>query len=397
MKQLILVLLFFLFAQLSFADWVQVTGRAPFKKGLYEQAREHAREDALQQAVMQLGSQIKSEQRVVNGILKHDQISVSSQARVNKSLVVDEYIWKGVLHLSMNVDVEDVPACPTSQASNYKKKVVVLGFSVQSPKQARLGRIHDVNRGLSGALSQALHEQNGLVVFQSSQYALYDEVVNAPSTYTEQQTLTKAAEFAKQTGAQFVVSGVIRDLGVEDEAVFGNSYWARIKRFGSKSNTNRRFSADVFVHDGFSGAIIWQRNFALSAKWTADPDKKIGFGSAQFWQDDYGMAVDELVHTMASMVDEQLRCQPFITRISRVEGKTLHFSSGASSGLRPGDKLSLYRTFNFYDADLLKGVELSNVKTALTISQVHPSFASGSISVDPGRLNIQIDDLLVAW
>jgi len=396
-KKFGLALLLILFSQLSFSDWVQVTGRAPFKKGLYEQAREHARKDALQQAVMQFGSQVKSEQRVVNGILKHDQISVSSQARVNKSIVVDEYIWKGVLHLSMNIDVEDVPACPTSQASAYKKKVVVLGFSVQSPEQARLGSIHDVNRGLSSVLNQALHEQGGLVVFQSSQHTLYDEVSNAPSSYTEQQTLTKAAAFAKQTGAQFVVSGVVRDLGVEDESVFENSYWARLKRFGSQANTNRRFSADIFVHDGFSGAIIWQRNFALSAKWTADPDKKVGFGSAEFWQDDYGIAVNELAHTMASMVDEQLRCQPFMTRISRVEGKTLHFSSGASSGVRPGDKLSLYRTFNYYDADMLKGAELTNVKTALTVSQVHPGFASGNISVDPGRLNIQIDDLLVAW
>jgi len=395
MKKANVVLVLVLFSQLVCADWVQVTGKAPYKDGGYEQAREKAREDALLQAIMQVGSHVKSEQGVVNGILKHDQISVSSRGRVRKSLVLDEYIWKGVLHLSMNVDVDEVPTCSGSQASTYKKQVVVLGFSVQSPNQTRLGAIHDVNRGLSSVLNQALHERGGLVVFQSSQHSLYEDLVNAPSSYTEQQTLTKAAAFAKQTGAQFVVSGVVRDLGFEDEAAFGTSYWARIKRF--QANTNRRFSVDVFVHDGFSGAIIWQKNFALSAKWTTDPDKKIGFGSAEFWQDEYGVAVGRLVNDMATMVDEQLRCQPFMTRISRVEGKTIHFLSGASAGVRPGDKLALYRTFNFYDADMLKGVELTNVKTALTVSQVHPGFASGKISVDPGRLNIQVDDLLVAW
>ena len=86
-----------------------------------------------------------------------------------------------------------------------------------------------------------------------------------------------------------------------------------------------------------------------------------------------------------------------MTRISRVDGKTLHFDAGASTGIRPGDKLSLYRTFNFNDADQQRGVELTNVKTALTVSQVHPGFASGTIAVDPGRLNIQEDDLLIAW
>ncbi|MFT7372960.1 MAG: hypothetical protein ACI9T9_001654 [Oleiphilaceae bacterium] len=394
-KNAYVLLVLVLFSQLVCADWIQVTGKAPYKKGGYEQARENAREDALQQAIMQMGSHVKSEQKVVNGILKHDQISVSSQARVNKSLILDEYIWKGVLFLSMNVDVDEIPACTGSQASTYKKQVVVLGFSVQSPDQARLGAIHDVNRGLSSELNQALHERGSLVVFQSSQHSLYEDLINAPSSYTEQKTLTKAAAFAKQTGAQFVVSGVVRDLGFEDEAAFGTSFWSKLKRF--QANTKRRFSVDVFVHDGFSGAIIWQKNFALSAKWTTDPDKKIGFGSAEFWQDNYGAAVGSLVNEMATMVDEQLRCQPFMTRISRIEGKTIHFLSGASSGVRPGDKLALYRTFNFYDAGLLKGVELTNVKTTLTVSQVHPGFASGTILVDPGRLNIQIDDLVIAW
>lgn len=395
MNKASVVLILVLFSQCVCADWVQVTGKASYQEGLYEQAREKAREDALQQAMMQIASHVKSEQRLVNGILKHDQISVSSQARVNKSLVLDEYIWKGVLHLSMKVDVDEVPTCSGSQASSYKKQVVVLGFAVQSPDQTRHGAIHNVNRALSSTLNQALHEGGGLVVFQSSQHALYEDLVNAPSRYTEQQTLTKAAAFAKQTGAQFVVSGVVRDLGFEDEAALATSYWARLTRF--QANTNRRFSVDVFVHDGFSGAIIWQKNFALSAKWTVDLNKKIGFGSAEFWQNDYGLAVEGLVNEMAVMIDDQLRCQPFMTRISRVEDKTIHFLSGASSGVRPGDKLSLYRTYNFYDADLLKGVELRNVKTALTVLQVHPGFSSGIISVDPGRLNIQIDDLLVAW
>jgi hypothetical protein len=397
MKKSSVVLILLMFSPFVSAEWVQVIGKASYVEGNYEQARGKAREDALRQAIMQIGSHVKSEQRVVNGILKFDQVSVSSQARVKKSLVLDEYIYKGVLHLSMNVDVDDVPTCSGSQASTYKKQVVVLGFAVQSPDQTRLGAIHDVNRGLSSELNQALHERGDLVVFQSSQNSLYEDLINAPTSYTEQQTLTKAAAFAKQTGAQFVVSGVIRDLGFEDEAALGTSYWAHLKRLGGQANTNRRFIVDVFVHDGFSGAIIWQKNFALSEKWTTDPGKKIGFGSAEFWQDDYGVAVGGMVNEMAAMIDDQLRCQPFMTRISRIEGKTIHFLSGASSGVRPGDKLALYRTFNFYDADLLQGVELTNVKTTLTVSQVHPGFSSGKVLVEPGRLNIQIDDLLIAW
>ncbi len=99
----------------------------------------------------------------------------------------------------------------------------------------------------------------------------------------------------------------------------------------------------------------------------------------------------------AEDLDDMLRCQPFMTRITRVKGRTLQFDSGANSGVRPGDKLALYRTLRLYEADLIQATELTNVKAALTVSQVHPGFSTGKIMVDAGRLNIQQDDLLIAW
>jgi hypothetical protein len=86
-----------------------------------------------------------------------------------------------------------------------------------------------------------------------------------------------------------------------------------------------------------------------------------------------------------------------MTRVSRVDGKTLHFMSGANSGIRPGDRFSLYRAEYLQHATQDSSIELFNVKTALTVTQVHPDFGSGSIAVDPGRLNIQQDDVLIAW
>ena len=379
------------------AEWVQVKGSAPIVGGRYELAREQAREDAFQQAVMQFGMHVKSRQRVENGVLMQDEVSLSSEARVNKSTVDGEYVKRGILYLKMSVDVESVASCPDSQASGYKKKVAILGFTLQTPEQARLGALHDVERGLASAFNRALKRQDSLIVFENSQFSLHKETINAPSQYTVQKTLTNAAEFAKNMGAQFVISGVVRDMSVEDASAFSSSYLAKLKRLGPLANLNRHFSIDMFIHDGFSGAIVWQKNLSVTARWEEDVQEPIGFGSAEFWQGQYGQAVSGLIDGVSGLVSEQLRCQPFMTRISRVEGKTLHFSSGASSGVRPGDQLSVFRTYNFYDAHMLQGMELTNVKTALTVSQVHPGFASGRISVDPGRLNIQEDDLLIAW
>jgi hypothetical protein len=379
------------------ADWVQVTGKAVYDEDRYDYVRQQAREDALQQAVMSLGGRVESIQRVENGLISQDSFSLSNDASVNEAVLEDEYIEGGILNLVMSVDVEAVPTCPSSQANAYKKKVAVMGFALQSPQQAKMGRLDNIERGLASALNSALHQQDNLVVFEHSQFGLHQETTNAPTRFTAQRTLTKATNYAQQIGAQFVVSGVVRDLGVENTESFSTSYWNKLKRLTQQVNMNRRFTTEIFVHDGFSGAIVWQKRFSTSAPWTDELGRDIGFGSSEFWQGEYGQAVSAVVDDMAWMIGDQLRCQPFMTRISRVDGKTLHFTSGASSGLRPGDKLSVYRTYNYYDSDLLKGTELMNAKTALTVSQVHPNFSSGSIAVDPGRLNIQEDDLLVAW
>ena len=379
------------------AEWIQVTGVAALKDGLYDQARASAHSDALRKAAMQFGTQIHSEQIMRNGQLVEDKVRLDSQAKIRRSEVQEEYVSEGSLYLVMNVDLERVQSCPGSQAAGYKKAVALMGFSLQSPSQALLGGLHDIDRGLSAALNQALTRQDSLLVMSASQSDLYADDRNAPTRYANEGQLTQTTRVAQDLGAQFVVSGVVRDLSVEDPDHYKNSRWQSLLRVSKLSNPLRRFSVDVFVHDGFSGSIIWQENFSTMADWNFAANEQVGFASAEFWNDSYGRAVQSEINTMAYLVAEQLRCQPFMTRISRVKGKTLHFDSGARTGIRPGDKFSLYRTYAFYDANRMAGVELQNAKTALTVSQVHPEFGSGTIGIDPGRINIQEDDVLIAW
>lgn len=379
------------------AEWIQVTGKASLQHGRYDLAREQAMKDALRQAAYQYGVDIDSQQLMENGQLKEDNFNLSSRAKVKQSVIHSESEEDGYLLLTLNVDMVNQPLCAETQASSYKKELAVLGFSLQVPEQVNMGSLKNIERGLASELGRRLKEVDSVVVYEQSQVAIYDDLRNAPSRYTDQLTLTNVANYAKQAGVQFVVSGVIRDLSLEDPSAFATDYWAKLKRLAQKANQNRRFVVDLFVHDGFSGSIVWQKQFSTRGEWQAELTDKIGFGSSEFMREEYGQKVAELIKAMAENVTEQVHCQPFMTRISRVEGKTLHFSSGASSGIRPGDALALYRTSNFYDSDRLSGIDLENVKTALTVTQVHPNFSSGTISVDSGRLNIQEDDLLIVW
>lgn len=396
------VLLMVFLCQLSSlvsAEWIQVTGRATVVDGQYELARQQARDDALQQAAMRLGASIEGRQEMSNGALTKDDVTVTTHAKAKSIVIVDESVDGNVLSMVVNADMVKIETqlCPADKANGYKKEVAVLGFSVQKPQQANLGALHDVDRKLSSFLKEQLVELDNLVVHESSQYQLYDELINAPTAETSQRTLTKVVKYAQQMDVQFIVSGIVRDLSVADADAYGTSVWKSTRRFWGVSDRDRHFAVEVFIHDGFSGSVVFQKRYEVTGTWDADPNDQVGFASPAFAKTAYGRSVVELLSDVAQEVNGSVRCQPFMARITRAEGKTIHFSSGASTGIRPGDQLAVYRTYRFYDSDLLAGTELTNAKAALTVSQVHPSFATGTISVDAGRLNIQPDDLLIAW
>lgn len=375
------LLLVGVFSQIAYArpsEWFLVTGTASLNDTSYEAAKTRAMNDAYWQA-----AQISQQQ--------------NKRAFLGATIVEREYQESGKLKLDINVEIQFQPVCEQTQSQAYKKQVAVVGFSLLTPAQTSMGHVAEVERGFADLLGQALKSTDSLVVYEQSQIALHADVRNAPSHYTEQLTLSQATHFAKQAGVQFVVSGVILDMGLEDKGAYATDYWTRLKRMAGQTNQKRRFKVDVFIHDGFSGALVWQQQFDIQGQWQADLSERMAFDSPAFQYQDYGQQISRLTDSVAEEIAEQLRCQPFMTRITRVEGKTLHFSAGASAGIRPGDTLALYRTSNFYDANRLSGVDLQNVKTALTVSQVHPHFSSGTISIDPGRVNIQEDDLLIVW
>jgi hypothetical protein len=379
------------------ADWVEVTGSASVDEQTYDEAREQVQQEALRQALLSQGIKLESHQYIKNGKLLRDELKVDSDAHIRRIELRNEELDGDSLTLTLGVDIDRLHLCPDSQAAKYRKTVALLGFSLQTPDQANWGDLHSVSRGLSSSINEALQQHEKLLVFESSEHSLYGNVRNAPSYLTQSKTLTKASTIIRQSGAQFVLSGVVRDMGLQDSGTYETSIWGRTMRSWALANETRRFSMELFVHDGFSGELISQSNFATEGDWNVASNQKIGFASQAFWKTNYGDAIHELIDEIAYYVDEQLQCQPFMTRISRVDGKNLQFKAGAASGIRPGDQFSVYRSFSFSDPYSKQQFELTNVKTALTVSQVHPSFGTGTIEIEAGRINVQQDDLLIVW
>ncbi|ARU55709.1 lipoprotein [Oleiphilus messinensis] len=379
------------------AEWVSGEGVAVIQYGDVDAAMLEARRLALQDALSKGMLRVSGSTKVVNGAVQRDDLMVSSQASVKKVEVLSEKVDGNEVRVVINANLSSESACPSGTANHYRKKLAVTSFALQEREQASLGGLDNIERALASHFVDQLNRTGNMLVFESSQYKLYDEIRNAPTAESEKRTLTKAVRIAKQMDVQFVLSGVVRDLSVHDPDAFGTSIIAGMTRWAGEADTRRAFDIEVFVHDGFSGALVFQNRYRTDAAWDLDLDASPGFGSPHFWNSDYGSKAARLLSGVTTEVAELVQCQPFMARIAKVDGKIIHFSTGASAGIRPGDQMSIYRGMQYFDADLLDFTELTDVKTVLTVDQVQPHFSRGRMVVDAGRVNIQKDDLLIVW
>lgn len=371
-------------------------GHATIHGGDVDAAREKAREAALRDVALRYEAQISSRDTVENGVVTESRLQVASSARARDARIVDEYRRGDLLRVTVRADMSAGSSCGAGEAAGLKKRVAVTGFPILHPDQARVGRIDDAGEVLPQQLQASLRETGRLQVYGATTSRLFQDLLNAPTQQKFDNRLTNVIQVARELDVQFVVTGVIRDLGVSDPSAWGSSVLDRLQRGVGVANQNRRFVADMMVFDGFSGAPIYQQRFAAEAQWDAGQGASVGFDSAGFQETAYGQAVSGIMVDMSSAVQEALACQPFITRITRVDGNRVTLASGATAGLRPGDELHLYRSQSFFDS--LGGTpELSDSQTRMTLNNVHPDFSNGKMPLSGGEINIQRDDVAIVW
>ncbi|MDX1599030.1 flagellar assembly protein T N-terminal domain-containing protein [uncultured Marinobacter sp.] len=392
----LLLVLSLLVTPMANAVVLEGVGHATIYSGNVDAARDKAREAALRDVALQYEAQISSRDTMENGVITESRLQVASSARARDARIVDEYRSGDLLRITVRAEVSESSRCSSGDAAGLKKRVAVTGFPILYPDQARVGRIGDAGEILPQQLQASLRETGRLQVYGATTSRLFQDLLNAPTQQKFDNRLTNVIQVARELDVQFVVTGVIRDLGVSDPSAWGTSVLDRMQRGAGLANQNRRFVADMMVFDGFSGAPVYQQRFATEAQWDAGPGASAGFDSAGFQETQYGQAVDKVMADMGAAVQEALACQPFITRITRVDGSKVTLASGATAGLRPGDELHLYRSESFFDS--LGGTpELSDSQTRLTLNNVHPDFSNGTMPLSGGEINIQRDDVAIVW
>ncbi|GGY36398.1 hypothetical protein GCM10011297_06890 [Bacterioplanes sanyensis] len=395
-SQLIIILLWAAASTVQ-ALSVEVVGRAEIGNSV-SYSRTMALEDAMQRASLRAGAQVSSTQLMSKGVVEQDDVRIASSSRLSNVEVLWEDQRDGLYEVAIKADVSPQAMCPAS-TQRYRKAIAVAGFGLANPTEASMGDLHNVEQALPRVLVNSLNDRGAIHAFDATRVSLYQNPRRAPSTETAQQRLTTSVALATQLGAQYVVSGVVRSLAMVGEAgdyARQGDSWLTLMGFDD-DDRRRQFVVDVFVHDGLSGAMLFQRSYSTEGEWTAARTARPGFASPKFWQTPYGGEVRNLLSGVIDDIDEVLRCQPFMARIVKARGHRLHIEASAGAGIRPGDTFKVYRTGTFYNLDLEPRTELTDMATEVVVKQVQPQFVVAEMQLTAEHLAIQRDDMVIAW
>ena len=402
MKSLfLLVSIYCLLASVSAEETVTVRadGYAPIEYRDENSAKIRALRQAIENASIQVGANVHSTQVVENGNLTVDYLRVNSAAKVSDIRIVQEGRDGELYHVQIVAKVSPNQICANVMANHFRKSVAITGFSMEHPEHATLGHLGAVDRSLAALIVNDLNGRDGLRALSANYMTLYPNTPSAPTQISPRMTLTRAVSAAKDLGVQFVVSGVIRDMAMENPNAPRASRWDKwLKRVGiEKASRTRHFVFDLFVHDGYSGALVFQSRYRTYGIWNEKRNAEVGFGTAKYFSTDYGQQVRMLLNQAVADIQQTIQCQPFMATIAQVSGNRIYVSSGAETGLRPGDFLSVYRTSQKFDRRGDAFWQITDTRLVAEVKQVQPYYTVAELAVGVDRLNLQMDDLVMAW
>lgn len=367
------------FVFLSGSAWaalIEAEGVAAISSGGIKLARQSAIKDALRQASMQAGLSFEAADLVTPvGVMV-----TSSRMRAERDLtqpaILREWTEGDFFHVIVQVDNAQ-PGSARIPAPTYKKKIVATPFNVR--KSLQLEDIDEISSSFPRELSHRL-ENSKKFLTKVSKFAFPAEAG----------AINPGIEAIRQISAlqdsQFVISGEILDAGSGAEG----GYW------GLFETRKRRFEVEIFIHDGFTGALIARHRLNTFATGEHQIGRDKPFGSSAFFATNFGKAIDAVLNSTVEMIKIELEALPFAARIIRIEGEKAYLNAGATSALLPGDTLAVYRLKDQLPVIGLNGASEYGIPempvATLTINQVQPMFSIGEISLPMKDVKIREGD-----
>ena len=331
-----------------------VQGSAVITDAGVAQARQAAISDAVAKASLQLKR------------------SNSGSLLVSDIKVVDEWQEDNVYHLQALVLLSQQQAC----RAPYRKRIVATGFPVMNPDQVNGTESQDLFSGIPREISNRLMEGGDFIARNMTNIVLYTRPDLAPEILGNGGFAGSVIlDIAKRHEAQFVLSGVIRDFKVEStEYVRGSGLFAMLKSAMRDYVARRSVGIDVFVHDGFTGALLFQHRYTDSILGDVSLPSGYTVGSERFDSTSAGHKITEIIHQASDDIQKLFGCYPFAARVARVDNNRIYIAAGAQDKIKMGDR------FNVYSAGISRsaGMGFTDSIGLMVISDVGPSMAAGN-------------------
>ncbi len=387
---------------LAQAQTVEAEGAARIESSV-ALAKRMALQDAIRQALMQANAQISTTTVTTRRGVVADNMRFSAQGRVTQVVILREWSDKNHYYVKIRAQVpgdalieallkaeQDGAAEPAGSypngnveaANRYRRKVAVSQFHVLDRTQ-----IHDlpqIETELARELERRLISDGRVLTVNASQYLLplseegvisQRRILGALPPAREPHQV--ASEFAESLGVQFVVTGVIRDMGVSNHFL------------GRKM---RHLELDLFIHDGISGVSVARHRVSETVQEHVLADLHPADSvmmSEKFFASPFGRKVDQMLDRMVALIISDVGSQPFTARVIRAEGNRVYFDAGGLAGIRVGDVLNTYRLSEVpmkdYPGQRALGYT-ENPVTSLVVTQVQRLFSVGELSEDMVRL-----------
>jgi len=382
-------------------EQVTVEGQAIIKNGAKLLARKMAIRDAIREASLTNNSQINSHTRVDRNTIALDSFSLRTAALVKQTKVIDEWIEKDIYHVRVIINLTSHASCKPI----YRKKIVATAFPFSHPSHTSLSESNDLSPGIPREISNMLAESGEYTTRNKTHTVLFQEAGLAPELQENHPyQASEIINLAKNNQAQFVLSGVIRDLDSADRHYTrGNGFGAWLGSFSSYYNNSRAITIDIYIHDGYTGALLFQHRYkdtvdsTFSSIWVPD---NVMVGSIDFKNSATGNVITNIINQSANDIQESIGCFPFYTRILKIEGNKIFIDAGAQERINPGDQLIVYRnagTIHALDSDQEIVGLYKNAVGMMTITEVTPLFSVGELEAPPYMLGVEVGDWVKSW
>jgi hypothetical protein len=380
------------------AKVVTVEGQAAINKGMPLLAKKQALQDAIRQASMQSSVNIHSQTLVDQNNVSIDAFSMRTAANVGGTKIIKEWTTDNIYHVVAMVELSADNSC----TPHHRKRIIATAFPLAKQEQVTGYETQDLYSGIPRELNNLLIESGDFIGSNATNINLYPRPDLAPELQDRTAYRpSKVMQLAASNGVQFVLSGVIRDLEVESsEYMRGAGPLAFARSLARDVVARRGIGIDVYVHDGYTGALLFQQRYVDDVIGDVWIPATYTVGSERFNSTSTGAKIAQIIDQASTDIRQSLSCYPFTTRIIEIKDNKVFIDAGAQEKINVGDQLVVYSTTGD-DLNLDGGLSFigrdKQPAGVLTILNITPRYSIGRLEVPARELGVKVGDWVKSW